>query len=154
MVSGLCWDCGCRLPKSTWGFCSVCKAVARSIPKRRKRPIRTPEETAARRERLEWRQQNLPMSQTGFAKANFLNRVAALSHYSEGSFECRWCKIADIDVLCLDHIDGNGAEHRLGLGNQSIWKWLKDNGYPDGFQVLCRNCNQKKALVERQYAGA
>jgi len=28
-----------------------------------------------------------------------------------------------------------------------MYYWLRDNGFPDGFQVLYWNCNWKKALL-------
>ncbi len=147
MVSGYCWDCGCKLPASKWGRCVDCKAIAKENSKRKRpRPvIRTPRDMRAYREGIEYRRQQV----SGFSRWSFLLRLRALDHYSYGAFNCVWCGIADIDVLCLDHIDGGGAEHRLGLGGRSIWKWLADNSYPSGFQVLCRNCNQKKYLVQR-----
>jgi len=35
-----------------------------------------------------------------------------LSRYSEDSTQCVTCGIDDIDVLCLDHINGGGEAHR------------------------------------------
>ena len=26
----------------------------------------------------------------------------------------------------------------------TLHKWIKDNNFPDGFQILCHNCNQAK----------
>lgn len=56
--------------------------------------------------------------------------------------------------LSLDHVNNDGANHRRSLGyingngkgaSSKIWKWLRDNSYPSGFQVLCMNCNHGKA---------
>jgi hypothetical protein len=51
----------------------------------------------------------------------------------------------------IDHIDGNGAEHRRemaaernspwGQAGHATYRWLRKNNYPEGFQVLCANCN-------------
>ncbi len=30
------------------------------------------------------------------------------------------------------------------MGGHKFYKWLRDAGYPDGFQVLCMNCNHAK----------
>jgi hypothetical protein len=51
--------------------------------------------------------------------------------------------------LTLDHINGGGNKHRReikesGKGSGSFYEWLKRNGYPPGFQVLCQNCNVGK----------
>lgn len=66
-----------------------------------------------------------------------------LRHYSEGDPCCRSCNFADIRALTLDHIAGNGAEHRraIGLGSgQAFYEWIIKNSFPPGFQVLCANC--------------
>jgi len=51
-----------------------------------------------------------------------------------------------IAALTIDHIDDNGAEererifhnkHRAGI---DFYRWLRKNGYPEGYQVLCFNC--------------
>lgn len=50
--------------------------------------------------------------------------------------------------LSIDHIDGNGKEHRKVIGS-SLYAWLVQNNYPDGFQVLCRPCNSSKQTGEQ-----
>ena len=64
-----------------------------------------------------------------------------------GGYRCAWCGIDEPLVLALDHINNDGREHRrqIGtLGGHKLYKWLRDNGYPPGFQVLCMNCNHGK----------
>jgi hypothetical protein len=40
----------------------------------------------------------------------------------------------------MDHIDGNGLR-KVGMqGGKQFYYWLKKQGYPPGFQVLCMNC--------------
>jgi len=45
--------------------------------------------------------------------------------------------------LTLGHINGGGTRHRrkLGSGSTILFDWLRNRGYPPGFQVLCSNCN-------------
>ncbi len=31
-----------------------------------------------------------------------------------------------------------------------MYTWLKAHDYPDGFQVLCFNCNQIKEMIRRK----
>lgn len=67
-----------------------------------------------------------------------------LSHYSGGAPQCAICGFSDIRALEIDHINGGGQKHRreTGLhGGGSFYRWLKQQGYPEGFRVLCRNCN-------------
>lgn len=79
---------------------------------------------------------------------NHLSKVKAVINYSnpKGSAICNNCGEQDIDLLCLDHIDGKGKRHRkeLNVGGSGFYRWLERQGYPQGFQVLCYNCNMKK----------
>lgn len=65
---------------------------------------------------------------------------------------CACCGVDKLDFLTIDHINGRGAEHRAELfGNRGqagvhFYRWLHKNGMPDGFQVLCFNCNVSKHL--------
>jgi hypothetical protein len=56
------------------------------------------------------------------------------------------CKICGTDIqefLQIDHIDGGGNKHRRSL-SMSFYDWLIKNNFPNGFQILCANCNQEK----------
>lgn len=65
-----------------------------------------------------------------------------LSHYSYGNVICNCCGETEYDFLTLDHINGGGTQHRKEVGvGISYWLWLIRNNYPDGYQVLCMNCN-------------
>lgn len=82
----------------------------------------------------------------------------ALSHYyrlqeaaihAYGGYKCVWCGIDEPSVMCLDHIKNDGSSHRkeLGfLGGAPLYRWVRDNGYPPIFQVLCFNCNHAKRM--------
>jgi len=74
-------------------------------------------------------------------------RLAVLLHYSHGKLECNCCGERHIQFLALDHIGGGGNKHRkeVGYGDQ-FFRWLIRNGFPDGYQVLCHNCNLSIAL--------
>jgi hypothetical protein len=71
-----------------------------------------------------------------------------------GGYSCACCGETEPKFLSIDHVFNNGAAHRREI---AVWakgngegassrtlKWLKDNGYPAGFQVLCMNCNLGK----------
>ena len=49
-----------------------------------------------------------------------------------------------IPFLSIDHINNDGAEHRRQLNGKNMYGWIKKNGFPKGFQVLCFNCNGAK----------
>lgn len=76
-----------------------------------------------------------------------------ISHYCDGEIQCKSCNEQDIDILSIDHINGNGAEHRreIGLGRKCgyhFYRWLNRNNFPEGFQVLCFNCQFRKRALE------
>ncbi len=61
--------------------------------------------------------------------------------------QCACCMESRIEFLCIDHINGNGAEHRrneTGGTGVNTYRWLRKNNYPEGFQILCWNCNSAK----------
>lgn len=71
-------------------------------------------------------------------------RMKALGYYSKGTFRCACCNESTLQFLTIDHVNGGGCKHRKEIGS-GIYYWLKRNKYPDGFQVLCMNCNWGKA---------
>ena len=67
-------------------------------------------------------------------------RLGALAAYGG---KCACCGEEDYRFLCIDHINNDGAEHRKKIKG-TIFSWLRKNNYPEGFQVLCWNCNMGK----------
>ncbi len=73
-----------------------------------------------------------------------LNREKIIKYYSNGTMtcECPGCTENQIEFLCIDHINNNGAEHRKEIGGRTtMYLWLIKNNFPSGFRVLCFNCN-------------
>jgi len=67
-------------------------------------------------------------------------KIKAFNVY--GGCVCSCCGETEISFLVIDHINGGGTKHRKNLSSgSSIYTWLKQNNYPDGFRVLCHNCN-------------
>ena len=63
-----------------------------------------------------------------------------------GGAICSCCAETELLFLTIDHIKGDGAQHRKNVSGNNIYQWLKKNDYPKGFQVLCLNCNRGKWL--------
>ena len=65
-----------------------------------------------------------------------------------GGFLCACCGETEPKFLSIDHVDNNGAEHRkkIGEGGDRLLRWLVANQFPEGFQILCANCNQGKKI--------
>ena len=71
-------------------------------------------------------------------------RLEVLSHYSKGTPTCDCCGDTNYEFLALDHIKGGGNKHRKSLGGSSaykVYRFARQNNYPDMFRVLCHNCN-------------
>jgi hypothetical protein len=73
-------------------------------------------------------------------------RLQILSHYSSGTLSCACCKENQYEFLSLDHINGGGSKHRKSLGTKYILSYLVKAGFPEGYQVLCHNCNLAKGF--------
>jgi len=74
-------------------------------------------------------------------------REECLRHYGGC---CAWC--GNTTGLELDHIDGGqgqGNAHRQAIKGK-LQYWLKRQGFPAGFEVLCRSCHQQKSADERE----
>jgi hypothetical protein len=91
---------------------------------------------------------NVTKNQVKTKKYNNKLRNEVFSHYMTGGkikCSCPGCIVDDIDVLCIDHINGNGANHRKEIkmkGGSEFYRWIRKNGYPDDLRLLCCNCNQ------------
>lgn len=73
-------------------------------------------------------------------------RDRVLKHYGN---KCVCCGISENKFLAMDHVNGNGNQHRLsicGHKKMRIHSWLIKNNFPDNFQILCHNCNMAKGI--------
>lgn len=72
-------------------------------------------------------------------------RLLCIVHYGDDPPKCACCGESNIKFLTIDHINNDGAEHRNEIGRSKLYSWLIKNNFPEGFQVLCMNCNWGKA---------
>lgn len=74
-----------------------------------------------------------------------------------GGFVCQCCGETEPEFLCIDHVNNDGHLYRRGIKKPDggwfkvgphtgdrLLRWLKKNNFPEGFQVLCHNCNHSK----------
>lgn len=72
-------------------------------------------------------------------------------HYSNGTMNCARCGIDIFDVLTIDHINGGGRKmsREIGIGDgkggHRLYIYLVKNNFPEGFRVLCFNCQHLEA---------
>ena len=79
------------------------------------------------------------------------SKIDVFSHYSKKISNsdipiCSCCGYNDIRFLNLDHIKSrkNIPQKEKKLNGIRLWKYIKSQGYPDGYQVMCFNCNIAK----------
>lgn len=156
MDSGIiakCRKCGelAEKSKSSSNVCKKCQAAYMREYNRKTRDKVTAAKRKAHRENRkdpDWVEEQRKRSRKYWQRL----RHEAIMAY--GGYECACCGETEPLFLSIDHVNNDGAEHRRqlgkfngngkGAGSQTM-KWLKDNNYPDGFQVLCMNCNHGKA---------
>lgn len=130
IAKGLCAQCGMRPidPERSKVSCSICLDAAK----------------------LKWRERKdtpvyRKMRSTYARYHRDTVRLEVFNAY--GGPQCACCNENEIRFLEMDHVNNDGATHRRKIketGSAWIYYWLKRNGYPEGFQVLCANCNMGK----------
>jgi hypothetical protein len=70
-------------------------------------------------------------------------KAEVFTHYGTS---CACCGESNPGFLTIDHINGCTREERKtqGIGSR-FYCWLRKNGFPEGFQTLCYNCNSGRA---------
>jgi hypothetical protein len=102
---------------------------------------------SARESARRWREANPDIARQTAAELREQLRTGVFDHYGHAC-ACPGCGATR--NLTIDHIDGQGTAHRAALfsGRQMagwhFYAWLAENGFPEGFQVLCRPCNASK----------
>jgi hypothetical protein len=77
-------------------------------------------------------------------------RLEVLNHYSNGTMKCA-CEECyyhahdcPIEFLTIDHINNDG--YKEGHKREHVCEELRSRNYPEGYQVLCMNCNFGKRM--------
>jgi hypothetical protein len=70
-----------------------------------------------------------------------VQKLAVMAHYSQGSNACQCCGEQNLEFLTIDHSTGDGRIHRQSLKSRDFYGWLVRQNYPEGYRVLCMNCN-------------
>lgn len=70
-------------------------------------------------------------------------RKLCIEHYGN---KCVCCDETYYEFLTIDHINGGGGKHRKLLKGYSFPHWLQKNKFPDGYQILCYNCNNARSI--------
>lgn len=62
---------------------------------------------------------------------------------------CVKCGFSDKRALQVDHVNGGGMKEKRSIGDSAMY--LKILGNPDGYQILCANCNWIKRFENGEY---
>ena len=73
-------------------------------------------------------------------------KVLVYKHY--GGAQCVLCGETRVDCLSIDHINHDGGKFRKEIGSTYVYSWIIKNNYPEGYRILCMNCNH---ILGRQY---
>lgn len=87
-----------------------------------------------------WRAKNRDHLNTWTRLDRAEKKKRVLDHYGG---RCELCDLKDDEVMTIDHIWDDGAEHRKIVPASQILHWLIKNNFPPGFRILCFNCNHK-----------
>lgn len=95
-----------------------------------------------------------PIKKSTISKNNRIRRInrklEVIYWYSNGTMRCECCGELQYEFLAIDHIYNNGYNHRqsgeLKRYSNDIINYLISNDFPEGYQILCHNCNQIKYI--------
>lgn len=146
----ICSRCG-KSPKINTSYCRDCQRLyereyrLKNIDKIRKYMAEYQNTKYKEKKSIydkKYRVNNLERIRTKNKEWNQKQRLSVIEHYGG---MCACCGESRLEFLSIDHINGGGNKHRSTL-KTSIYRWLKSNNYPEGFQVLCHNCNMSKSF--------
>lgn len=89
----------------------------------------------------EYRQQHQEELKVKSKERRKQQKIKVISHYSEGKNCCACCGENKMEFLTINHINGGGHKHQREIGRGQLYQWLIKNHFPEGFNVLCWNCN-------------
>lgn len=101
-----------------------------------------------------WRQEH-PEATKAFERNGRLRiKMEVLGHYSlTDTPSCNHCGFSDLRALSIDHINGGGTRHCKEVGaGKTFYYWLRKQGFPEGYQTLCANCQRIKQFENNEFS--
>lgn len=101
-----------------------------------------------------WRKAH-PEQEARYRLARKKLKEEVLTHYGKGRLACVMCGENRTNCLSIDHIEGGGNKERHNRlrASHAFYRWLKNNGYPKGYQTLCMNCQFIKRFELGEHSG-
>ena len=105
---------------------------------------------------LDNKEERLKSSKLQYQKMKEKVTKEVIKYYSSGTMACanpfneHKEPYTNILALTLDHIEGGGHKHRNNIKRSGahFYRYLQKQGYPDGYRVLCMNCQFMKFKTE------
>ena len=139
----ICRKCGIKLTDKNWyasnkkRYSYICKKCNYELTKNWQQNNRD----KCNQYTKKWQQDNRVRYNQSQRESNHRFKDEVINEYGG---KCVCCGETRKEFLSIDHIDGDGSKHRKEIGartSDEFYRWLKQNNYPEGFQVLCFNCN-------------
>jgi hypothetical protein len=86
-----------------------------------------------------WHNRNKERNNVRVSKNRKDNRMRCIDHYGG---QCACCGESKYEFMAIDHVNGGGSKHRKTIATNSFHRWLIKNNFPEGYRILCHNCNQ------------
>jgi hypothetical protein len=122
------------------GFRYECKSCVKQKSLKRNTCIKTENTEAVQKKRETNKQWYIKNKERIRAKSKYNHiqqRKRCITHYGAA---CACCGESTYEFLVIDHINGGGNKQRKE-GITKISRWLIANNFPEGFRILCHNCN-------------
>ena len=99
-----------------------------------------------------WREGHRQQNRDATRRYHERLKIEVLTHYGNGKFACVRCGEVRIPCLSIDHINGGGVAQSkvVGIGHK-LYRWLRRENYPNGYQTLCMNCQAMKKYENKEY---
>jgi hypothetical protein len=111
--------------------------------------------------------QQIPENMAKVKKTREDKRLKILQHYSlslsNSNIPCCNCcgENFHTDFLAIDHVLGRKEMESIPelvsigysskLEGENLMRWIMKNNFPEGFKILCHNCNMAKGMKKNNY---
>lgn len=130
---GMCGNCGKRKKDTPLSSCQKCRESSKKWRDNHKDRLRENNER--------WIKNNRDRYSYLITQRWKSLKSKVLSAYGE---KCVCCKEKEPSFLAIDHITG-ATEREIskfgGKAGGSLYGWLVSENYPEGYRILCHNCN-------------
>ena len=138
-----CRKCGIKLTDENWyaSFKKIPNYICKKCKNKYNKEWQQKNRDRCNQLTKKWKQNNRDRCNQLNRESNYRLKDEVFDAYGG---KCACCGETRKEYLSIDHIDGNGNKQKREIGvagSDDLYRWLRQNNYPEGFQVLCFNCN-------------